>query len=330
MTTLFSYQLVAYRTLKAIALMAMPLFAFGASQGPLSDADIRDITQVMRKDLLDKYPFPDVSKRYSDTIARLAAAGRYSHMDACAFATNAGEDLQATHSDKHLRLVCDAEARAQAAAQKSAQVAGPIARDGVREVELQSGLSLAYIDARGHWSATTPTYLSVVNAMNGTATARSVIIDVRDNPGGSGTVGRLLASYFYNVGEEKFYLNGFYKDRSQDEQEWTYAYVPGRRNPNAKLYILVNSHTASAAEGFAFAMQNLKRAVIVGQRTDGAGIAGGFVPLGHGLYMFLPMKMVVAPHSTLGWEGKGVVPDVVVPEGEEKAAAIALVRRSTQ
>ncbi|NVH77284.1 hypothetical protein FSB08_33515 [Paraburkholderia sp. JPY432] len=138
----------------------------------------------------------------------------------------------------------------------------------------------------------------------------------------------LLASYFYKVGEEKFYLNGFYKDRGQDEQEWTYAYVPGPRMPNARVYILVNSRTASAAEGFAFAMQNLKRATIFGQRTYGAGIAVVYIELGHGLRMVLPEKMVVAPHSTVGWEGKGVVPDVAVPAGEVRAAAIALVRDS--
>ena len=151
---------------------------------------------------------------------------------------------------------------------------------------------------------------------------------MRDNPGGSGTVGRLFGSYFYPAGDEEFYLNGFHKDRSTDEQEWTYVYVPGRRIPDAKLYILVNAHTASAAEGFAYAMQKLKRATIIGQTTAGAGIAGEFVELGHGLRMFLPVKMVVAPHTQQGWEGTGVVPDVATAPGGERDAALGLVKQA--
>ncbi|WP_255501619.1 hypothetical protein [Olivibacter sp. SDN3] len=34
---------------------------------------------------------------------------------------------------------------------------------------------------------------------------------------------------------EQFYLNDFHKDRKFDEQEWTCSFVPGRRNPDAKV-----------------------------------------------------------------------------------------------
>jgi C-terminal processing protease CtpA/Prc len=128
------------------------------------------------------------------------------------------------------------------------------------------------------------------------------------------------------VGDEQFYLFGFENDRSQSQQEWTYAYTPGPHMPEAKVYILVNHRTASATEGFAYAMQKLKRATIIGQTTAGAGIAGGFAKLGSGTEQaFIPSKMIVAPHTETGWEGAGVVPEVTTEPGRERDKAVELI-----
>jgi hypothetical protein len=138
-------------------------------------------------------------------------------------------------------------------------------------------------------------------------------------------MGRFLASYFYDAGNEQFYLNGFYKDRTKDVQEWTYSYVPGKRNPGAKVYILVGRGTGSAAEGFAYAMQKLHRATIVGDTTAGAGIAGTYAPLDNNLVVFLPFKMVVGPYTNTGWEGTGVIPDSLTGQTDALAAVRQMI-----
>ncbi|KQM74837.1 hypothetical protein ASE74_02330 [Pedobacter sp. Leaf216] len=122
--------------------------------------------------------------------------------------------------------------------------------------------------------------------MNTAAYSQYVIIDVRANGGGILQMGRFLASYFFAAGDEKFYLNGFYKDRTHDEQEWTYSFVPGRRNVNGKVFILISPNTGSAAEGFAYAMQKMHRATIIGEASAGAGIAGSYIPLKNNLVAF--------------------------------------------
>jgi hypothetical protein len=138
-------------------------------------------------------------------------------------------------------------------------------------------------------------------------------------------MGRFLASYFYDPGNEQYYLNGFYKDRKHDEQEWTYAYTPGKHMRDAKVYILVGRGTGSASEGFAYAMQKLKRATLVGDTTAGAGIAGTFVALKSNLVVFTPFKMVVGPNSNVGWEGTGVIPEIETGKDDALIATRRLI-----
>jgi Peptidase family S41/N-terminal domain of Peptidase_S41 in eukaryotic IRBP len=297
-----------------------------ADDQALPDSDVRDVLKTLSQELIKHYPFPDISKRYAQALNDAAKSNRYHGLDHCDLAKKVTDDLRTTHKDVHLHVFCDKSFRHTTAANASAS-SKPLGVDAsIESVELDKNLASAYIQSQGSWGQGKDNYEAVASAMGLAAHAKYVIIDIRNNPGGSGTIGRFFASYFYDAGDEKFYLNGFHKDRSDDEQEWTYDYVPGKRLPDAKLYILVNDHTASATEGFAYAMQRLHRATIIGQTTAGAGIAGSIVDLGHGLSVFLPVKMVVAPRTQEGWEGVGVKPDVVTPVGEEKATALQMIK----
>ncbi|HEX7813843.1 S41 family peptidase [Dyella sp.] len=308
--------------LASLTLVAMT--AAHAQDPVLSDADAREVMKTLSRELVKGYPFPDLSKRYARTLADAARSNRYEGLDHCDFGKKLTEELRATHKDVHLGVYCESRFRAPPVAGHGAKPAGE--DTSIETVELDKNLASAYIQSQGAWGEDQDNYDAVVNAMGLAAHAKYVIIDIRNNPGGSGTIGRLFASYFYGTGDEQFYLNGFHKDRSKDIQEWTYSYVPGKRLPNAKVYILVNNRTASATEGFAYAMQRLKRATIVGQTTAGAGIAGSIVDLGHGMRAFIPVKMVVAPRTEQGWEGVGVKPDVETAPGEEKTKALELIK----
>lgn len=309
-----------------IGSLLLTVAASGHAEDPtLSDADVRDVLKTLSQQLTDGYPFPELSKQYAMAMKGWSKSNRYHDLNHCDFAKKLTDDLRDVHKDVHLHVFCESRFhQAPAAGQAKPKPAGE--DDSIESVELDKNLASAYIQSQGGWGQAQANYDAVGNAMGLAAHAKYVIIDIRNNPGGSGTIGRFIASYFYNVGDEQFYLNGFHKDRSKDEQEWTYDYVPGKRIPDAKLYILVNKNTASATEGFAYAMQRLHRGTIIGQTTAGAGIAGSFNDLGHGLRAFVPVKMVVAPHTLEGWEGVGVKPDVVTAEGEEKAKAYELIK----
>lgn len=311
----------------SLALVALiPALAI-AQSAAVSDADAQAIARTVGEQLHAAYPFPDIAERYAKALTAKAKAGAYRGLDDCALATHMTDDLHAVHQDVHLRIFCDSVLSKKLAPKTDAAGVPKMKDLGFESVELDMDLSTAYIRSQGGWRANADTFRTAAAAMNLASQAKYVIIDLRGNPGGNGEVGRFLASYFYPDGEEKYYLYGFEKDREHNQQEWTYAFVPGPRLPDAKLYILVNKKTASATEGFAYAMQQLKRATIVGQTTAGAGIAGDFRPLPNKMTVFLPVKMIVAPHSSEGWEGKGVVPDVSTEPDAERAAVMELIRK---
>lgn len=290
----------------------------------LQESEISAVTASLGKALQDRYPFPEISAAWSKMLVEKTNSGAYKGMSACGLDKKLTEDLQAVHKDVHLRVICNETKEER---DKRGQRPNGEQKDfGFEKVELDPETETAYIQSKGGWSSAQGTYEAAIASMNLAAHSKYIIIDLRDNGGGTGTVGRLLGSYLYKVGDEKYYLYGFEKDRSKSQQEWTYAYVPGPHMPDAKVYVLVNHKTASATEGFAYAMQKLKRVEIVGQTTAGAGIAGGFAKLGSGTeWAFVPSKMIVAPHTEVGWEGVGVTPDVVTEPGQERAKAMELI-----
>lgn len=296
----------------------------------LSKEITAQIVQKLANELIENYPFPEISARYSAGLLKNLSEGVYSNLSESSLASRLSSDLSNIHRDVHLVVFSNEELfKSLTVPQNSDAPASAETQSlqrsnyGFKSVELDALTATAYINIPGPFYARQEAFETAAAAMNLAAYSKYVIIDLRANGGGSGEMGRFLASYFYEAGNEKFYLNGFFKDRTKDVQEWTYSFVPGRRNPTAKVYILVGGGTASAAEGFAYAMQQLNRATIVGDTTAGAGIAGTYAPLGNNLVAFLPFKMVVAPNTNTGWEGIGVIPDSLTDEKD----ALAEVRQ---
>lgn len=310
--------------------LALGCTAVAAAAEPLSENDTREIVTTLADRLVESYPFPEISAKYQQALLEHEKAGKYKELTEEALATQLTGDLRAIHKDVHLAVIFRQRPREGDAPRgnrnrnRGGGQEGEQRRSrhqGFKSVQLDTETSTAYLDIPGPFEANDASFEAASAAMTLAAHSKYVILDIRQNPGGTGHMGRFIASYFYAAGDEKFYLNGFHKDRSMDDQEWTYSFVPGRRNPDAKVYILVGPGTASASEGLAYALQKLGRATIVGNTTAGAGIAGSFVPLKHSLMAFIPVKMVVGPRSTEGWEGTGVIPDV--PAGGEDALEVA-------
>lgn len=297
----------------------------------VNEADRHEVVTKLADKLVDVYPFPEISAKYSEALKKAEASGRYNNLSEDELASRLTEDLNKAHKDVHLRVMRNeqvyknmTEPRAEGGRNREDD-SERRANYGFKKVEIDGATSTAYIDAPGPFYGSKEAFEMAAATMNMAAYSKYIVIDIRHNPGGTGQMGRFLSSYFYNAGHEQFYLNGFYKDRKQDEQEWTYAYVPGRRNPDAKVYLLVGRGTGSASEGFAYAMQKLNRATIVGDTTAGAGIAGTYVALKNNLIVFTPFKMVVGPGTNVGWEGTGVIPDVNTGKSDALLATRKLI-----
>lgn len=97
--------------------------------------------------------------------------------------------------------------------------------------------------------------------------AKSLIIDLRSNPGGLLIEAVRVANFFVNKGSEIVSTKGKIKQGDQ-----TYYATEAPIDTIMPLAILVNSGSASASEILAGAMQDLDRGIIVGARTFGKGL----------------------------------------------------------
>lgn len=112
---------------------------------------------------------------------------------------------------------------------------------------------------------------TVAGAMAFLANTDALIIDLRENHGGTPEMVDLLASYFFS-GDRSVHLNdlSWRKEGTREhdvQQWWTLPYVPGRRYVNKEVYILTSHNTPSAAEEFTYDLKALKRVTVVGETT---------------------------------------------------------------
>ena len=131
-----------------------------------------------------------------------------------------------------------------------------------------------------------------------------IVIDLRNNGGGSLREANQLTGLFIETGTtvQVRYADGVIQ--KQMDRNPLLAY-------NGPMVVLINRYSASASEIFAAAMQDYKRALIVGSQTYGKGTVQTFGDLSSGQIKFTQAKFYrVSGAST---QHKGVVPDVVLP-----------------
>jgi C-terminal processing protease CtpA/Prc len=165
-----------------------------------------------------------------------------------------------------------------------------------------------------------------VGAMAFVASTRALIFDIRGHKGGSPEMIQLLISYLVN--EEPRPLTGIYsRATDQIETYQTLTEIPGKRMPDVPVYILVDQQTHSAAEAFAYDLQALKRATIIGTRTRGGAHLVNFILL-KGMFVFmLPIARAINPITNGNWQGTGVIPDVeIAPDRALEFAHVEALR----
>jgi C-terminal processing protease CtpA/Prc len=165
-----------------------------------------------------------------------------------------------------------------------------------------------------------------VAAMSLLAQSDALIIDLRQNGGGDGAMGKLIAGYLLDGARE---VSGTY-NRPTDTltRSFTPEWVPGRRFGTEKpVYLLISKGTFSAAEAFAYDLQALKRAVVVGEPSGGGAHPFEYRRAGTHFVLSLPEGRSVNPITGKDWEGVGVQPDVAVPQAQALEKALELARQ---
>lgn len=306
--------------------------------GYLIDSAVRArvVTGVATK--LDQlYVEPDLGKRMALDITRRWRRGEYDSIkEGDEFAQQLTKDLRTISHDGHLRVNFSAaefpadgpEDSAASVERQWAQLEGD--NCGFRRVEWLPG-NIGYIrfDEFGNSAVCAPTADA---AMAFLANVDAIIFDLRENHGGDPQLVTLLESYLF---ASPAHLDDFFdRPSGQTRHTWTLPIVPGKRLPSVPVYILTSHGTFSGGEAFAYELQALKRATVVGEVTGGGGHLVGPVRVDPRFMLNLPSAEPINPITKTNWEGKGVVPDVKVPAAQaldvaEKLAATELAKKQS-
>ncbi len=148
--------------------------------------------------------------------------------------------------------------------------------------------------------------------------AKAYILDLRDDPGGLLQAAVDVTSLFVKDGAQP--SGGVVvrvDERGKPEQKY---FVTGSTATDKPLVVLVNANSASASEITAGALQDYKRATIVGVKSFGKGSVQTIEQLSNGGAIKFTTAHYLTPLSRV-INHKGVVPDVILPMDEAKQAA---------
>lgn len=142
---------------------------------------------------------------------------------------------------------------------------------------------------------------------------KGVILDLRNNPGGLLNQAIGLTNLFVNEG-----VIVSQKGRIQNENQ-EYKADPKKKISNSSLVVLVNGGSASASEIVSGSLQDLKRAVIVGEKTFGKGSVQQIIPINKTEALRLTIARYYLP-SGRTIQAVGVKPDIEIFPGKVNTA----------
>ena len=149
--------------------------------------------------------------------------------------------------------------------------------------------------------------------MNFIANTKALVIDLRDNGGGGSELGSVFQSFFL---PKDIPLLEFKTRNGPITIDKTVLWLTEKKYDNP-LFIIVNKGTASAAEAFAYSLQNKKRAKIIGQQSAGAANMNSWYVVNEQIYVSVSTAAPTLPGTEDSWEQKGIQPDHIVENGNE-------------
>jgi retinol-binding protein 3 len=194
---------------------------------------------------------------------------------------------------------------------------------GIRKVELAGEVGLIacdffpppYAETRQHFDA-------AMDAVKGT---RGLVIDLMNNRGGHPEMVAYALSYFF---DRPPFAVTIFKGRNwpEDSTKTTRALGAEPYGEGRPLTVAISENTFSGGEEFAYALQVLGRATIVGAKSRGGANIGMNYPLPGGFRAFIPIGVPVNAVTGTNWEGVGVKPNVESVPADALALAMRIVR----
>ena len=275
---------------------------------------------AIRKEFQEGYVFPEMRPKIIERLDASQRAGNYDTDDPMQFSDRITRDLREVSDDRHLSLRVNPAAYAAAKSGPEGD-AGQEAyyrrmaersNHGLGEMKILPG-NIRYLRITGfHW-INDETGAAYDAAMRFLQAGDAIVIDVRNNGGGSHGAVRYLVSHFMDPDTLEL---SFLEGSNAPIQSRTLEYLPTGRLKEKPLYVLIDGQTASAAEAFAYDVQQFHLGELIGAKTVGAANNNKLVPIAPDFILSVSYGRPLHAVSGGNWEGNGVAPDVDVPPSQ--------------
>ena len=277
-------------------------------------AVVADIVKLVT----EHYVFPDRVAAITARLNQGLASGRYDTDSPIVFAERMTVDLRDASRDRHMYLNFAPDQFAAALAAPAGSNAPNPALDaiwarqarranhGLEEMRILPG-NVRYLRISGFQWVEDQSGASYDAAMRFLSEGDAIVIDLRNNGGGSHAAVRYLLSHF--LPGDTLDIT-FLQAGKEPIQSRTLEYLPAGRLNGRPLYVLINNGTGSAAEAFAYDVQQFRLGTLVGATTAGAANNNAFFPVAPGFMLSCSFGMPLHPVSKSNWEAVGVAPDV--------------------
>jgi hypothetical protein len=295
----------------------------------LTTTEKTEVLNAVSKNLMELYVYPETGKKMADQLKINAKKGDYDLLkDPREFADKLSKDLFAVCKDKHFTMRYDPQWVKESKKEKPAKdkdsemqkrrALEKIQNYGFKEARILDG-NIGYLNL-SRFADPTEAGTTAAATMNFFGHASALIIDLRNNGGGSANMVSLLASYFFDSNPRP--LNDIYwRPTNETFSMKTLAALEGKRMPDCPVYVLVSKSTFSAAEDFCYALKNLKRITLVGETTGGGAHPVMPVPIAERFLLNIPVGRSISSVTKTDWEGTGVKPDLEVQQKEALTTA---------
>ncbi|TAN46757.1 MAG: S41 family peptidase [Methylococcaceae bacterium] len=171
-----------------------------------------------------------------------------------------------------------------------------------------------YIRITSFQSHTTENMVEAINELKKKGDLKGLVLDLRNNPGGVLNAAVAISDAFLESG-----LIVYTEGRIEDAK-MRFSATPDDLLKGAPIVVLINSGSASASEIVAGALQDHKRAIIMGEKSFGKGSVQTILPTSTGGAIKLTTARYYTP-SGRSIQAEGIVPDVVLSKVKLEAVA---------
>ncbi len=171
-----------------------------------------------------------------------------------------------------------------------------------------------YVRITSFQSRTGESMVEAINELRKNGDLKGMVLDLRNNPGG-------VLNAAVSV-SDAFLENGLivYTDGRIEDSKMKFNATPGDILKDAPMVVLINAGSASASEIVAGALQDHKRAIIMGEKSFGKGSVQTILPTSNGGAVKLTTARYYTP-SGRSIQAEGITPDVPISKVKLEAAA---------